>query len=128
MNLKERLQSGSGPSIQKTELNDGTVVFLRRIVESDYSLYESALYDPNTGKISEHQFVSQRRRLLVLTLCDYEGNLLFTKADELKSMDANEAIFLHDEYKRLFPRPKTESVKSAEKKSEPVPDSDTHSA
>lgn len=128
MTLKERLQSAPGPSVRQTKLDDETIVYFRRIEESDYSLYEAALYDPSSGKVSDKQFASQRRRFLVLTLCAADGQLLFEKADELAGMDAQEAMFLHDEYKRLFPRPKTESVKSAEKKSVPVPDSDTHSA
>lgn len=126
--LKERLQNGSGPSVRETELLDGTVVYFRRIGESDYAMYEADLYDPKTLKVTEERFQSQRRRLLMLTLCDEQGNLLFTEESELQGMDSQEAIFLRDEYDRLFPRPKTESVKSAEKKSDPVPESDTPSA
>jgi hypothetical protein len=126
--LKERLQHGSGPSVQQTALADGTTVYLRRIQESQYAIYEAALYDPTTGKLSEKNFQSQRRRLLAMTLCDANGELLFEHPNELATMDAQEAMFLHDEYRRLFPRPTTESVKSAEKKSDPVPESDTPSA
>ena len=109
--------------VLSTELPDGTVVYLRRLTEVEYSLYEAELYDPATGKVTEERFSSQRRRFLARALSDEVGDRLVDPRDHarLESMDPFEAIFLRDEYDRLFPRPKSPSVKSLEKKSEPAP-------
>lgn len=110
--------------VLSTELPDGTVVYLRRLTEVEYSLYEAELYDPTTGKVTEERFSSQRRRFLSRALANADGTPLVgdpKNSAQLESMDPFEAIFLRDEYDRLFPRPKSPSVKSLEKKSEPAP-------
>jgi hypothetical protein len=103
-------------------------VFLRRLSEAEYSIYESELYDPVSGKITNERYASQRRRFLALTLCNASGERLVKDPEELAGMDPFEAIFLRDEYTRLFPRPKVASVAAIEKKSEAVPGSDTPAA
>lgn len=118
MNLKDRLANPPA-RIQETKLDDDTIVYLRSIPESDFSVHEAESFDAN-GKLIPEKFQNQRRRLLALTLCDPDGVLLFKSAKELDSMDSDESMFLFDEYKRLFPREKRKSVKSLEKKSEPA--------
>jgi hypothetical protein len=95
----------------------GTTVYLRQISEFDWSQFEAAMFDSD-GKVIPAQFESQRRRLLVMTLCDANGSLLFkpTESALLNSMHSDEAAFLYDEYKRLFPRSKRPAIKSLEKK------------
>lgn len=125
MSLLKRLTSPQGPQIQSTELADGTVVYLRRVQEGEYSIYESELFDPKTGSATPERFQSQRRRFLALCLCDEQGNKLTEDPRTLATMDPGEAIFLRNEYDRLFPRPKARKVEALEKKSDPVLDSDT---
>lgn len=127
MSLLQRLITPKGPQVQSTELGDGTVVHLRRVLEGDYSVYESELFDPKSGTATPERFQSQRRRFLALCLCDEHGNRIVQNYTDLENMDPGEAVFLRNEYDRLFPRPRVRKVDALEKKSDPVLDSDTPS-
>ncbi len=121
MNIRERLLNPP-IRIEPVELDADTTLYLRPIKESDFSVMESEIFDPVTGKTIPAKFEAQRRRLLSLALCDEYGKLLFepNESPSLGGMDSDEAMFLHDEYRRLFPRQKRPPVKSLVKNSEPV--------
>jgi hypothetical protein len=58
----------------------GGSVFVRKMNAHERALYEGSVWDKNGNKISK---VAQtyRERLAVLTVCDEQGNQLFTSGD-----------------------------------------------
>lgn len=113
--------------VEAVMLPDGNTAYLTRIAESDLALYESALYGDD-GKVDDAAWKSQRRRLLVLCLCDETGQRLFKpgEAELLATMDGAEAELLNAEYNKRFRAPRP-SIKSLGKKSDAADESDSPS-
>ena len=122
---RERLISPP-KKIVRVDLPDG-IAFLTRIAESDLAIYEAGLYTAE-GKVNEEAWKSQRRRTLVLCLCDADGQLLFTpsESDLLMTMDGAEAEALFAAYNTHF-RARRPSIASLSKKSEAAGESGTPS-
>lgn len=108
-------------TVVPVDLPDGEVSYIRKLNEGELAFYEAELFDEK-GKVTPERLQSQRRRLLVQSVCDENGQRLFEPEEHelLKGMDSDVAYSLHEAAYALSVKREKDSkaIDKAEKKSE----------
>lgn len=120
---KEAFTSAQGHRVQEIEIPElGDVAYIRTIRAIDFDAYQASLRDPITGQTNLGNICA---RLVVLSLCDADGNLIWPEQDRgeglavLAGMPAAVMDRLFLAVKQLN---NLKSVEDAAKNSEPTAD------
>lgn len=107
--------------IKKVEFEDGNFVYVKQMSGKERDAFEGLIITRNTAEdgkvIYERVLQSFRARLAVCTVCDEEGNLMFTVDDVDNLNDCLSAAQLQDivdvaqELNKITPEKKADAVK-----------------